>query len=133
MNTDLVSLSFDPSFTGTMTSPTGTVKLGNQNGGLLPYHLLYGALGSCFYATFLSIVKKKRLTFQKASMTITGTKRDEVPPTLSEVTISMIISNPSDENQFIKSAELGAKYCSIHETVSKVANIKLDVVFSYEE
>lgn len=133
MNTDLVSLSFDPSFNGTMTSPTGTVKLGNQNGGLLPYHLLYGALGSCFYATFLSIVKKKRLTFQKASMTITGTKRDEVPPTLSEVTISMIISNPSDENQFIKSAELGAKYCSIHETVSKVANIKLDVVFSYEE
>lgn len=133
MNTDLISLSFDSSFTGTMVSPTGTVKLGNQNGGLQPYHLLYGALGSCFYATFLGIVKKKRLSFDKATLEITGTKRDEVPPTLSDVAISMVIFNPSDEKQFIKSAELGAKYCSIHETVSKVANIKLDVVFTYEK
>jgi len=131
MNTDLVSLSFDSSFTGTMVSPTGTVKLGDQNGGMQPYHLLYGALGSCFYATFINIANKKRLSFQKATLEISGTKRDEIPTTLCDVTINFVIYNPSDEVQFRKSAELGAKYCSIHETISKVADMKLDVIFKY--
>lgn len=132
MNTDLVKLSFDSTFTGTMFSPTGTVKLGDQNGGMQPYHLLYGALGSCFYATFLSIATKKRLTFKNASLEISGIKRDEIPPTLNEVKITLVINNPSEEIQFKKSAELGAKYCSIHETISKVATITLEVLFIYE-
>lgn len=132
MNTDLIKLSFDSTFTGTMVSPTGTVKLGDQNGGMQPYHLLYGALGSCFYATFLNIATKKRLTFKNATLEINGVKRDEIPPTLNEVTITLVINNPSDEIQFRKSAELGAKYCSIHETISKVATIKLEVLFKYE-
>ncbi len=132
MNTDLIKLSFDSTFTGTMVSPTGTVKLGDQNGGMQPYHLLYGALGSCFYATFLNIATKKRLTFKNATLEINGVKRDEIPPTLNEVTITLVINNPSDEIQFRKSAESGAKYCSIHETISKVATIKLEVLFKYE-
>ena len=133
MNTDTVSLAFDSTFTGTMVSPTGSVKLGNQPDGLEPYHLLYGALGSCFYATFLGIAIKKRLKFTRATLEISGTKRDELPPTLNQVIISMVIYNASDEIQFKKAAELGAKYCSIHETISKVATINLNIVFVSEE
>ena len=132
MNTDSVSLVFDSSFTGTMVSPTGSVKLGNQPEGLEPYHLLYGALGSCFYATFLGIAIKKRLKFKRATLDINGTKRDELPPTLNHVTISMVIYNASDEVQFRKAADLGAKYCSIHETISKVATIDLNIIFENE-
>jgi len=133
MNTDSVSLVFDSTFTGLMVSPTGTVKLGNQPDGLEPYHLLFGALGSCFYATFLGIAIKKRLQFKRATLDISGTKRDEVPPTLNQVIISMVIYNASDELQFKKAAELGAKYCSIHETISQVAKISLDIVFASED
>ncbi len=130
MNTDKVTLDFDSSYIGTMTSPTGSIKMGDQTGGMQPYHLLFGALGSCFYATFLGIAKKKRLTFSKATLDIGGHKRDEIPPTLDNVKIHLIIFDASDEAQFIKSAQLGAEYCSIHETISKVAKINLDVTFA---
>ncbi len=129
MKTDNITLNFNPDFVGTMTSPTGTVLLGEQTNGVEPYHLLYGALGSCFYATFLGITKKKRLTFTNATIEVSGRKRDLVPPTLEEVLIKMVIFDASDEAQFLKSAELGTQYCSIHETISKVAKMSLEVSF----
>lgn len=130
MNVDNIALSFDPSFIGTMISPTGSVILGDQPNGISPYQLLFGALGSCFYSTFLGVATKKRLTFTKATLEIGGHKRDEVPPTLDHVTIKMVIYDASDEMQFRKSALLGAQYCSIHETISKVAKIDLEVSFA---
>jgi putative redox protein len=132
MAVDNVKLSFNPSFQGTMTTPTGNVVLGDQDNGVQPYHLLFGALGSCFYATFLSISLKKRLTFSRAELEISGTKRTEVPPTLEHTKIHLVVFNPSDEEQLIKSAELGAKFCSIHETISKVAKMELVVEFKTE-
>ena len=129
MKTDPIHLSFDSTFKGVLTSPTGTVLLGDQPNGVQPYHLLYGALGSCFYATFLGIALKKRLTFNHAELDITGTKRDQIPPTLEQVTIHLTIVNASDEEQFRKAAELGAKHCSIHETIKQVATIDLIVEF----
>jgi putative redox protein len=132
MKTDTVTLSFDSQFKGRMTSPTTTVALGSQPNGAMPYHLLYGALASCFYATFLSVANKKRLTFLRANLTVNGTKRDATPPTLSEVVIDFEIINPSDEAGLIQSAELGGEYCSIHETISKIATIKTNVTFKRE-
>lgn len=129
MDADRVTLQFDPDYKGTLTSPTGTVILGDQPNGVEPYHLLFGALASCFYATFLSVAKKKRLTFTHAEMTVDGHKRDEVPPTLDYVKLTLVIHQPSNEEQLRKSAELGAKYCSIHETILKVATIELEVQF----
>lgn len=99
------------------------------NDGAKPYDLLLGALGSCFYATFVSITEKKRLTFGEVTLQITGTKRSTVPTTLEHVTIDMTIINPSNEEQIKKSAILGAKYCSIHDMISKVANIDLNISF----
>ena len=43
-----------------------------------------------------------------------------MPQTLEEVNIKMIITNPSNEQQLLRSAELGAKYCSIYETLLKL-------------
>lgn len=133
LKTDEVSLSFTPEFVGTMTSPQGSVLLGSQAGGMMPYHLLYGALASCFYATFLDIVHKKRLSFTRAEMRVAGVKRDTIPTTLETVTLELIVHQPSSEEQFRKAAALGAKYCSIHETISRVAEITLVVSFSQEE
>ena len=130
MKTDDVTLRFDPNFVGSMSSPTGTIRLGDQEGGMQPYHLLYGALASCFYATFLGVVEKKRLTFSYADMIISGVKRETIPTTLETIIIELIIHNASDEAQFQKAALLGAKYCSIHETISRVATIDLVVRFS---
>ena len=130
MDADRVTLQFDPEYKGTLTSSTGTVILGDQPNGIEPYHLLFGALATCFYATFISVAKKKRLTFSHAEMTVDGHKRDEVPPTLDYVKLTLVIHQLSNEEQLRKSAELGAKYCSIHEMIPNVATIDLIVEFA---
>jgi len=129
MKADTVTLTFDNTFKGEMTSPSGTVPIGLKDGGVAPYHLLFGALGSCFYATFLSVADKMRLSFSDATVTVSGNKRDSVPATLDHVTIALVIVGGSDETKLRKAADLGAQYCSIHETVSKVATIDLEVTF----
>lgn len=129
MKHDDVTLKFDSKFVGEMTSPTGTTKLGRQDNGLRPYHLLFGALGSCFYATFLSVADKMRLTFDDVDIKVSGTKRETPPTILDYVKIEMTVYNPSDEKKLEKAAELGAKHCSIHETIEKVAKIDLVVTF----
>jgi putative redox protein len=132
MKTDNVQLTFSNTFVGSMTSPSGRVVLGQQPDGMAPYHLLYGAVGSCFYATFLSVANKKRLVFKDASMEVSGIKRDTIPATLEHLKIVFTIRGGENKEQLKESAELGAKYCSIHETISKVAKVDLDVVFADE-
>ncbi len=129
MATDNIITKWSNEFVGVMESPTGKVLLGDQPYGMSPYHLLFGALASCFYATFLSIATKKRLTFTSAKVEVSGRKRDDKVATLEYVKLELTIKNPSDEAQMLRSAELGAQYCSIHETVSKVAKIDLEVKF----
>jgi putative redox protein len=129
MQADQVSLKFNKDYVGEMTSPTGTIKLGEQEQGMRPYHLLFGALASCFYATFLSVANKMRLSFSDVDIVVSGHKRDETPATLDHVKIDMIVYNGSDEAKLKKAAELGGKYCSIHETISKVAEIEMVVTF----
>lgn len=130
MKTQTIEMEWKNTFEGIMHTPNGNIQLGDVSGGQQPYHLLYGALGSCFYATFLSIATKKRCQFDRATITINGEKRDTEPATLSHVTIDFTIYNPSNQEQLLKSAQLGAKFCSIHETISQVAHIDLNVVFA---
>ncbi|MGD9887035.1 MAG: OsmC family protein [Bacilli bacterium] len=131
MAADTIKMDFENTFVGTMIAPKGKVLIGAQEEGLRPYNLLFGALGACFYSTFLSIVEKKRLTFASASVEISGRHRDAQIATLEYVQIKITIRKPSDEKQFLRSVELGAKYCSIHETISKVAQMEEVVVFEY--
>lgn len=129
MAVDNIKLSFDNQYVGEMISPTGKVLLGERENGMEPYHLLFGAIGSCFYATFLSIANKKRLTFERAEIEVSGKKRDGELQTLEYVHIQLVIYGGENEALLRKSAELGTKFCSIHETVSKVADMKLEVIF----
>lgn len=133
MAVDEISISWQNTFQGVLEAPNGQVLIGSEEGNLKPYNLFLGALGSCFYATFLSLVQKMKLSFSKAEMKIGGVKREEVPTTLKEATIYFKVFNPSNEEKILKAAELGAKYCSIHETISKVAKIDLDVHFEYQK
>lgn len=131
MKTDPIKMTFKDGFKGEMTTPLGTFPIGKAEQKLMPYHMLYGALGACFYATFLSVADKMRLTFSDVSIDITGTKREDIPTTLDHVQIDMVIFEPSHEEKLLKAAQNGAKYCSIHETVSQVAKIDLNVTFEY--
>lgn len=131
MALDTIRQVWNDEYQGEMETPTGKILLGDQDEGIFPYQLLFGALGSCFYATFLSIAKKKRLTFEKAELEISGNKGTGKEINLLEkATIKMVITKPSNEKGLARSAELGAKFCSIHETLSKVADVELIVTFN---
>jgi len=129
MAVEPVKMTFSNNFVGELAVKGGIVKIGDQEQGIQPYNLLLGALGACFYSTFLDIVVKKRLTFDGATLDISGKKREAIPSTLETVDIKMVIKNASNQPQFLRSVELGAKYCSIHETISKVATITIAVEF----
>lgn len=122
-----VKLEYTNEYTGHMEVKGGTISVGQ--GGLSPYNLLLGALGGCLYHTFYDIVQKKRLTFDGVRMEIDGVKRESIPTTLATAHIKFIIKNASNEKQFTKSVELAEQYCSIHATVSKVAEITLELIF----
>ncbi len=132
MKTDPITLNFNEGFKGTLESPTAKINIGRNENGILPYHMLYGALGSCFYATFLSVADKMRLSFSKAVINISGEKREQVPATLEHVKVELTIYHPSHEEKLIKAAQNGAKFCSIYETISKVAEMELVVLFKEE-
>lgn len=60
---------------------------------------------------------------------VTGEKRIEIPPTLKWVHLAIAVTSDVNENQVIKSVELASKYCSIHETISKVTVMSHEVRF----
>lgn len=123
---------FKNSFEGELRFEHGQLKIGRDAGMAQPYDLLLGALGACYYATFLGIVEKKRLHFAGAELKIVGQKREEVPTTLKTVQMDVCLKgvDPADQHQFEKSAELAAKYCSIHETIQKVGDIEIKLSFA---
>ena len=126
---DKITLNWDMNYKGELISPTGTGKLGDQEEGLYPYHLFFGALGSCFYSTFLSIALKMRLEFDSATIEVTGAKNNPDSKIIEVIDMKMLIKNPSDKEKIQKAAELGTKYCSIHELVSRSATVNLLVEF----
>ena len=129
-----VNISFNPQYEGTMQTDAGEFSLGAGIGDLSPYPMLLGALGTCYFHTFLEIVRKKRIDFDHVEIEVSGEKREEVPTTLKHVKIIFKIfgagSDETTRNKFLKSCELAEKYCSIHATVSKVAEVETEVVFA---
>ncbi len=124
MSKQEIKLNFENGFNGELVSKNGSFQIGKKEEQLSPYDMYLGALGSCFYATFLEIIDKKKIALDRVSIKITGEKRTEVPTYLSWVNLDITIFNPSTEKGLEKSAQLAAKYCSVYQTTLKVADVK---------
>ena len=122
-----VQLHFQDGFTGTLTARS--VQTGIGHGGFRPYEFLLGALGSCYYSTFLSILDKMRLSYREATLDITGQKREEVPQHLKAGHIVFTLSGVEDEDKARRAADLAAKYCSVYYTLSQVAELSVELKF----
>lgn len=127
---DKVTIEWKNIFEGTLYAPNGKLSLGASKGALKPYNLLFGALGACFYSTFVNVAQKKKLDFAGASMEIEGVTRQELPQTLETVVMRFMIKKASDRDQFMQCVDYGIKYCSIHKTIGMVAAIKITVEFT---
>ena len=122
-----IEVKFRDGFKGELIAKNAKAAVGNQKGELAPYDMLLGALATCLYSTFLDVLKKKRINFDGANVIVTGEKRETIPMTLNWVNIVIEVINASNEKGVLKAAELAKKYCSVYETISKVADMKLEV------
>lgn len=122
-----IKLMFTNAFEGDMIAPKATIKIGGEEGMVAPYDMLFGALGSCLYSTFLDVMKKKRIGFERLEMVITGEKRTEIPTTLKWVKVEAKIVSPEKENGVEQSFKLATEYCSIYYTISQVAEMSYEI------
>lgn len=125
-----IQMRFERGFEGELITAKHTVGIGKGLDRFAPYELLLGALGSCFYSTFLDIADKMRLRFDRAELAISGTKRTQVPTTLEHATLRLTIYGAPEHKGFERAVQLAGKYCSIHATLEKVADLKTELHFA---
>lgn len=120
---------FDNTFRGELVTDRARVAIGSGADEVYPYDMLQGALASCLYATFLDVMVKKKAAFEGVRFEIEGIKRSEIPTTLEWVKIRFLVKGATDESAVLKSFDLAVKYCSIFQTISRVADMEWEVVF----
>ena len=118
-----VKLIFTNDFLGELQAPNGNVAIGVNAGTVAPYDMVFGALGSCLYSTFLDVMKKKRIEFERFEMVITGEKRTEIPTVLKWVHIEATVYGPEKEMGVEQAFKLATEYCSVYYTISLVAEM----------
>ena len=105
------------------------IKIGNDAGKAAPYDLLLGALSGCLYTTFESILEKMQITVKGTRYDIHGEKRDDKIATLKECHVNVTVVGAEDEQKTKKAMEIATRYCSIYQTLSKVAEMSWEVAF----
>ena len=113
----------------TLENNRAILNLGSQEGEFFPYDLLLGSLSACFRATLYDILTKRKEIFPSMEIVVSGEKRKEVPTTLEWVRMDITVIGVANQEQFLRNVDLAAKYCSIHETLSKVARMSHEVHF----
>lgn len=113
----------------TLETDRAVLRIGPGADEFFPYDLLLGSLSACFYYTLIEILEKRKMEIPPVEIVVTGEKRAQTPTTLEWVHLDITVTGEVDEKRFSRSADLAGKYCSIHETVSKVANVTHEVKF----
>lgn len=112
-----------------ITDSGATVAMGRSAEKFAPYELLLGGLSYCLYSTFESIAEKMQLVYGAVELDIAGVKRDEKVATLEMVTINVEAKGIEDQEKFNKAVEISTRYCSVFQTISKVAKIDWHISF----
>jgi len=109
-----------------------TVRIGSKAGEFAAYDLMLGVV-KCLFSLHAARHPCKKVKSGKVptiEIIVTGEKRTEVPTTLEWVNLEITVTGDVDEKQFLRSVDLAAKYCSVHETISKVARMSHEVKFN---
>jgi len=128
-----ITMDFGYEFKGEMHAKRGHVPIGIEEGTIEPYDLVFGALGSCLYSTFLDIAVKKKIVYQGVHMKVSGEKRTEVPTTLETCHVEVTVVAPEKEKGLDQAMRLATEYCSVYQTLSHVAKMSYSLKFEYPE
>jgi len=126
-------MEFEYAFKGVLKAKRGTVDIGIEEGTIEPYDMVFGALGSCLYSTFLDIAVKKKIVYEGLNMKISGEKRTEVPTTLKTVNVDVTVINAEKEKGLDQAMRLATEYCSVYQTLAHVAEMTYSLNFEYTD
>lgn len=99
------------------------ILIGKADGKSEPYDLLLGALSGCLYATLESIFEKMQITCKGTLFDISGEKRDDKVATLATCHVDVTFIGATDQAKATKAFEIATRYCSVFQTISKVAEM----------
>jgi putative redox protein len=111
------------------TTDDGSV---HELGAAGPYDYLLGALSGCLFSTFEALAVKMKVSWEHVGFEVHGAKRDETPMMLKECTITATVTGCDNEEKFRKAFETATRYCSLYQTLSKVAEMHWTAVFPKE-
>ncbi len=120
---------FGKEYDGEVVTPTGNILIGSGEGKILPYDMIFGALGSCMFYYFHKFAKQRKIQFDSVTVEVTGIKRETPPTMLNRVNVKYIVKNGEKEKGLNKLAGLSAKYCSLFQTLSRIAERSYEVEF----
>lgn len=127
-----VNVSFNEKHEGLLKSETFETKLSYKGEGMAPYELFLGGYASCLHATFLGIIKKRKLEFKDVTYEVISHKREEVPTIINKLITNIVIygAEEAKQKQYIKSMEQAEKYCSISYTIANLgATTEVNIEF----
>jgi putative redox protein len=109
----------------------GAESVGGSNAGTRPMELVLVALGGCTGMDVVSILRKKRVKFDKFEMRITGERAEEHPKVYTKVKIEYLIYGKDVREKDVEQAiELSqTKYCSVSAILKKSG---AEVTYSYK-
>lgn len=135
--TILVNVEWNPREGFSATNESGAViKIGGSPGieeaepQFRPMQLLLAALGGCTGIDAVSIMQKQRMAVEAIKITITGERASDHPKVFTHIRLHFDVTAQGGSPEQVKRAlQLSRdKYCSVGNTISKVAN--LDYSFS---
>jgi putative redox protein len=86
-------------------------------------------LSGCLFSTFEEIAVKMRVGWEHVSFEVHGQKRDTVPTTLEQLSITVEATGVDNQQKFTKAFETATRYCSIYQTISGVSEMHWSVDF----
>lgn len=106
------------------------VELSSNDGAFSAYELLLGALSHCLFSTFKSLAEKMQIEYENVELDIVGVKRDEKVALLETAKLDIKATGVNDKDKFEKAIEISSRYCSVFQTLSKVATLSWTINFS---
>ena len=119
-------IQFENGFHGTYHIGEQTLKIGHEL--IQPYDMTYGAIASCFYATYLMIAGERNVPISDAVIRIDGRKRREVPTTLEYVKLRMVPVSTASREQLEDCMREALQKCSMMATIRQVAEVDAAIV-----
>jgi len=127
-----IKLTFGDNTEGLLESNNYETKVSYTGQGMAPYELFLGGFASCLHATFMGIMRKRKLEYSKVEYNVTSHKREEVPTIINKLITEIAIygANPDKHKQITKSMAQAEQYCSISETINRLgAEMILNIEF----